>query len=133
MKGIDQLIIPDVRYAPDHEWARLEGDRVRVGISDYAQDQLGDIVYVELPRVGDTFERGEVFGTVESVKAVSELYMPVGGEILAVNPALEGSPELVNTDPYHEGWMIDVKPGDLKELDALMSQNAYVRMLKGLD
>lgn len=133
MKEISELIIPDVRYAPDHEWARLEGDRVRVGISDYAQDQLGDIVYVELPQVGDTFKKGEVFGTVESVKAVSELYMPVGGEILAVNTALEGSPEWVNTDPYDQGWMIDVKPGDLQELDALMSQNAYVRMLKGID
>jgi glycine cleavage system H protein len=133
MKEIGELIIPDVRYAPDHEWARLEGDRVRIGISDYAQDQLGDIVYVELPQVGDTFKQGEVFGTVESVKAVSELYMPVSGEILAVNMALEGTPELVNTDPYNEGWMIDVKPLELKEMDALMSQNAYVRMLKGLD
>ena len=121
MKDISELNLPnDVRYAEDHEWVKGEGERARVGISDYAQDQLGDIVFVELPRLGDTFAKGEQFGTVESVKAVSELYMPVGGEILALNKALEESPEMVNKDPYGEGWMIAIKPSDPSELETLM-------------
>ena len=132
MKEISDLNLPeDVRYTEDHEWARPEGDKIKAGISDYAQDQLGDIVFVELPEVGDTFEAGEEFGTVESVKAVSELYMPVGGEILAINLDLEESPELVNESPYNDGWMIEVKPGDPAELDALMTSNTYLEMLKG--
>ncbi len=134
MKEINELNLPDeLRYAEDHEWARLERDKVRVGISDYAQEQLGDIVFVELPKVGDTFQKGEVFGTVESVKAVSELYMPVGGEILAVNTALEKLPELVNSDPYTDGWMIEIAPEDAAEMDTLMDKNAYLAMLKGTD
>ena len=132
MKEIGELIIPgDARYAEDHEWARLEGDEVRIGINDYAQDQLGDIVFVELPQVGDTFEKGEEFGTVESVKAVSELYMPVGGEIVAVNDNLEDAPEMVNQEPYEGGWMILVKPGDQDEWDDLMTRAAYLDLLKG--
>lgn len=132
MKEISDLNLPeDVRYTEDHEWARPEGDKIKAGISDYAQDQLGDIVFVELPEVGDTFEAGEEFGTVESVKAVSELYMPVGGEILAVNLDLEETPELVNESPYNDGWMIEVKPDDPAELDALMTSNTYLEMLKG--
>ncbi|MDD2316455.1 MAG: glycine cleavage system protein GcvH [Desulfobacterales bacterium] len=131
MKEIDDLTIPDLRFAQDHEWAKLEDGRVRVGISDYAQDQLGDVVYVELPQAGETFEQGAVFGTVESVKAVSELYMPVGGRILAVNEKLEGAPELVNTDPYGDGWMIVVEPADLRQLDALMNSAQYLAVLKG--
>ncbi len=132
MKEISDLILPDdVRYAEDHEWARLEGEKVRVGIDDYAQDQLGDIVFVELPQVGDTFEKDEEFGTVESVKAVSELYMPVGGEIIAVNTALEESPELINSDPYDDGWMIEVMPSDPDDWDALMTIDAYIEVLKG--
>lgn len=122
----------DFRYAEDHEWARSDGDDVRIGVSDYAQDQLGDIVFVELPQVGDTFSKGKEFGTVESVKAVAELYMPIGGEIIAVNKALEDSPELLNKSPYQEGWIIQVKPSDPSELDALMTKAAYVEMLKGL-
>lgn len=130
MKSIDELNLPeDCRYTQDHEWARPEGDKVRVGISDYAQDQLDDIVFVELPQVGDTFEKGQEFGTVESVKAVSELYMPVGGEVIAINPALEDSPQLVNESPYGEGWMIDVKPADPTEMDALLNKQAYLEML----
>jgi glycine cleavage system H protein len=133
MKEITELELPDeVRYAEDHEWAKSEGEDVRVGLSDYAQDQLGDIVFVELPRPGDTFSKGQEFGTVESVKAVAELYMPIGGEILAVNKGLEDSPELLNKSPYQEGWIIQVKPSDPSELDALMSKPAYVEMLKGL-
>ena len=132
MKEISQLILPDdVRYAEDHEWARPEGEKVRIGIDDYAQDQLGDVVFVELPQVGDTFAKDEEFGTVESVKAVSELYMPIGGKILAVNTALEDSPELVNSDPYDGGWMIDVIPSDPDDWDALMTKDAYIEALKG--
>ncbi len=133
MKEIDELNLPDdVRYAEDHEWIRSEGDKVRIGINDYAQDQLGDIVFVELPQSGDTFEKGEEFGTVESVKAVSELYIPIGGEILSVNTALEESPDLVNQSPYNDGWMIEVKPSNSAELEALITRDAYLEMLKGL-
>jgi glycine cleavage system H protein len=121
----------DVRYAEDHEWARSEGDALRIGISDYAQDQLGDIVFVELPQAGDRFEKGDEFGTVESVKAVSELFMPLAGEITAVNNALEDAPELVNTAPYTEGWMVEVRPDDPSALDSLMDRDAYLDMLKG--
>ena len=107
MKEISELSLPDdLRYAEDHEWVRPEGEEVTIGINDYAEDQLGDIVFVELPQVGDTFEKGDEFGTVESVKAVAELYMPIGGEILKINTALEDSPELVNKNPYNDGWMM---------------------------
>ena len=132
MKEISQLNLPDdLRYAEDHEWARSEGGNIRIGIDDYAQDQLGDIVYVDLPQTGDTFAKGEEFGSVESVKAVSELYLPVGGEIIEINTKLEDSPELVNGGPYDDGWMVLVKPDDPAELDALMDKNAYLEMLKG--
>jgi len=134
MKEINELNLPnDVRYAEDHEWSRTEGDRVRIGLSDYAQDQLGDIVFVELPQLGDSFEKGEEFGTVESVKAVAELYMPFGGEILSVNSALENSPELINEKPYKDGWMIEVKPSEPSELDSLMTKGDYLEMLKGIE
>jgi glycine cleavage system H protein len=133
MKEINELVLPDdMRYAEDHEWARSKGDGVRVGISDYAQDQLGDIVFVELPEVGATLAKGEEFGTVESVKAVSELFMPIGGEVLAVNTALEDAPENVNSSPYDQGWMLEIKPSDPGEMDALMTKDAYLEMLKGL-
>jgi glycine cleavage system H protein len=132
MKEISELNFPeDLRYAEDHEWAKAKGEAVVVGISDYAQDQLGDVVFVELPQVGDTFSKGDEFGTVESVKAVSELYMPVSGEIAAVNTALEDAPELVNNEPYGGGWMIEVKVQDTGELDGLMARDAYLDMLKG--
>ena len=132
MKEIDELNLPDdLRYATDHEWTRLEGDKVKIGIDDYAQDQLGDIVFVELPEVGATFSKGEEFGTVESVKAVSELFIPIGGEILAINTSLEETPEHVNNSPYEDGWMIEIKPSDVAEIDALMDKEAYIKMLKG--
>ena len=132
MKEINELVLPeDVRYSEDHEWARSEGDKIRSGISDYAQDQLGDIVFVELPEVGESFEADAEFGTVESVKAVSELYMPVGGEIVAVNTALEDAPEMVNNSPYEDGWMVDIKPSNSSEVDQLMDKNAYLEKLKG--
>ncbi|MCK4389293.1 MAG: glycine cleavage system protein GcvH [Desulfobacterales bacterium] len=134
MKEISELNLPDnIRYTEDHEWARLEGDKVRVGLDDYAQDQLGDIVFVELPQVGDTFKQGEEFATVESVKAVCECYLPVGGEIIAVNSALEESPELVNKSPYGDGWMVEVNPSDLSEMDSLMTNIACLEKLKGAE
>jgi len=134
MKEINDLNLPEnVRYTEDHEWTGPEGDMLKVGISDYAQDQLGDIVFVELPRVGDTFGKGEEFGTVESVKAVSELYMPVGGEIVSLNTELADTPELVNTDPYQDGWMIEIRPDNPEEIDALMTREAYLEILKGLE
>ena len=132
MKEINDLNLPDdIRYAESHEWAKAEGDSVKVGISDYAQDQLGDIVFVEMPEVGETYDKGAEFGTVESVKAVSELYMPVGGEIVAVNGALEDAPELINNTPYTDGWMIEVKPDDQKALAGLLTKDAYLTSLKG--
>ena len=132
MKDISELNFPDdIRYAESHEWARAEGETVKVGITDYAQDQLGDIVFVELPEVGENFDKGAEFGTVESVKAVSELYMPIGGEIMAVNSALEDAPERVNDTPYAEGWMLEVKPQNASELDSLMDKQAYLASLKG--
>ena len=131
MKEISELNFRDhVRYAADHEWARPEGDKVRVGLDDYAQDQLGDIVFVELPQVGDTFKQGEEFATVESVKAVCECYLPVGGEILAVNSALEESPELINKSPYGDGWMVDVNPRDESEMETLMTNTACLEKLQ---
>jgi len=134
MKEISELNLPDdIRYAEDHEWARPEGDKLRVGLDDYAQDQLGDIVFVELPQVGDTFKQGEEFATVESVKAVSECYLPVAGQIIAVNTAIEESPELVNKSPYGDGWFVEVNPSDLSEMDALMTNEAYLGKLKGAE
>jgi glycine cleavage system H protein len=132
VKEISELNLPeDVRYAEDHEWVRIEGGKARIGISDYAQDQLGDIVFVELPEVGSKLARGDEFGTVESVKAVSELYMPVGGEVVSVNKGLEDAPELVNNAPYEKGWMIEIAPEDPSEADSLMDQAAYLKMLEG--
>ena len=132
MKAISELNLPEeVRYTDDHEWAKNNGETVRIGISDYAQDQLGDIVFVELPEVGSTFEKGDEFGTVESVKAVSELYMPMGGEVTAVNDTLTDEPERVNSDPYKDGWMMDIKASDPTELDALKTRADYLEMLKG--
>jgi glycine cleavage system H protein len=133
MKEIAELEVPEnLRYAKDHEWAWERDGKVRVGISDYAQDQLGDIVFVELPQVGSSLSKGEQFGTVESVKAVAELFMPLAGRILAVNKALEESPEIVNKDPYKEGWMIEVTPSDPSEMEILMTKETYLQMLKGL-
>jgi glycine cleavage system H protein len=134
MKEISELNLPDdVRYAQDHEWARLEGEQVTIGISDYAQDQLGDVVFVELPKVGDKLAKEAAFGTVESVKAVNELFMPLGGEITGINTSLTDSPEFVNTSPYQDGWMIKIKPDRPEDLDNLMTKGDYLTMLKGLE
>lgn len=132
MKEINELNLPeDVKYTKDHEWAKAEGDTVTIGINDYAQDQLGEIVFVEMPAVGDSFSAEDEFGSVESVKAVSEMYMPVSGEILAVNEDLEDAPEKVNEDCYQSGWIVKIKASDLSEIDALMDKAAYLEMLKG--
>ena len=131
MKELNELHLPDdIRYTDEHEWARITGDIDRVGVSDYAQDQLGDIVFVELPAVGDTIARGEVFGTLESVKAVSELYLPLSGEVVAVNTALTDAPELINQDPY-AAWIIEVRPTDAGEYDQLLTAAAYLDLLRG--
>jgi glycine cleavage system H protein len=131
MKEMDELNLPeDLRYTKDHEWAKADGDTIKIGISDYAQDQLGDIVFVEMPSVGDSFEEGDEFGTLESVKAVSELYAPINGEVVAVNEALEDAPESLNQDPYG-GWIVEIKPADMAELDNLLDRAAYLAVLKG--
>ncbi len=115
----------DLRYTREHEWARRKGTAVVVGITDFAQDQLGDVVYVELPDVGDAVKKGESFGVVESTKAVSELFSPVTGKVIEVNDPLGDAPETINDDPYEEGWMIVVEPSDSKELESLMDAKAY--------
>jgi len=115
----------DLLYSQDHEWVRVEGEEAVLGISDYAQDQLSDVVYVELPEEGDAFERGDVFAVVESVKTASDVYTPLSGEILEINEALEDSPELVNQDPYGEAWFVRISLQDPAELDELMDAEAY--------
>lgn len=132
MKDLSELKFPaELGYVDSHEWVRGEDGRARVGITDYAQDQLGDVVYVELPAVGTSLAKGAPFGSVESVKAVSELYMPIGGTVVEVNTALENSPELVNTSPYEQGWMIAVEPSQPEDLKGLLSVQAYRDKLKG--
>lgn len=115
----------DLRYTRDHEWVRLDGDEATVGITQYAADQLGDIVFVELPEAGRTLEGSRPFGVVESVKAVSDLFAPIAGEVAAVNEALTGAPELVNSDPYGEGWMVRLRISDPGALDDLLDAAAY--------
>jgi glycine cleavage system H protein len=132
MKELSELNFPDdVMYTDDHEWTKEDNGETIIGISDYAQDQLGDIVFVELPQVGETFEKGDEFGTVESVKAVSELFLPVSGEVVAINETLDDTPELVNNEPYTGGWMLRVKLSDTSEMDQLMNKSAYLESLKG--
>ena len=113
------------RYAETHEWVRVEGDLATAGITDYAQSQLSDVVYVELPEVGDVFDKGEVFATVESVKTAADCYMPIGGEITEVNEELSGAPALVNEDAFGKGWFVQFNPSDLSELDGLMTPEEY--------
>lgn len=122
-----------VKYAKNHEWAREEDGGLVVGISDYAQDSLGDVVFVELPEVGDTYEQGETFGVVESVKAASDIYMPVAGEVTAVNEELGAQPDKVNKDPFGEGWLVKITPSDSSQLDSLMSPAEYKTYTEGLD
>ncbi len=119
----------ELKYTKDHEWIRIEGDIATVGITDFAQGELGDIVYVEIETVGETVAREEVFGTVEAVKTVSDLFMPLTGEVLELNSKLEGEPELVNKDPYGDGWMVKVKISDMSEVDGLLSADAYKTLI----
>ena len=115
----------NLKYSKDHEWIRVEGDEAYVGITDFAQSQLGDIVFVDVTSVGETLAAHEVFGTIEAVKTVSDAFLPVGGEVLEFNDALEADPALVNTDPYGEGWMVKIRMTDPAELDALLSAEGY--------
>jgi glycine cleavage system H protein len=119
----------DLRYTTTHEWVRPEGDRVVIGITDYAQHELGDVIYLELPEVGRNLSAGEMFGTVESVKAVSDLYAPLSGEVVDVNAELPNRPEAVNQSPYDRGWMIALRPADPSELERLLDSAAYVAQL----
>ena len=115
----------NIKYTSEHEWIRIEGDEAYVGITDYAQDQLGDIVFIDIPSVGETLEQGEVFGTIEVVKTVSDLFLPVAGEVLEQNEALADNPELVNKDPYGEGWLIKIKPNNVADVEGLLDAAAY--------
>ncbi|MBE7640733.1 MULTISPECIES: glycine cleavage system protein GcvH [Salegentibacter] len=119
----------DLKYTKDHEWIRVEGDTVTIGITDFAQSELGDIVYVEVETLDETLDKEEVFGTVEAVKTVSDLYLPISGEIIEFNESLEDEPEKVNSDPYGEGWMIKVKFSDESQLEELLSADAYKEIL----
>jgi glycine cleavage system H protein len=119
----------NLKYTKDHEWIDVAGDRGKVGITDYAQQQLGDVVYLDLPEVGDRLKQGQSFGTIESVKAVSELYSPVTGEVVEVNAALKDKPEQVNTDP-HSSWMVVIKLGDPGEAGALLDASQYEALVK---
>lgn len=115
----------DLKYTSDHEWIKVDGDVVTIGITDFAQSELGDIVYVEIETEGESLDKGEVFGTVEAVKTVSDLFMPIKGEVIEFNEGIESDPESVNSDPYGAGWMIKVKVLDPKDLDALLTAEAY--------
>ncbi|MFH2093921.1 MAG: glycine cleavage system protein GcvH [Pseudomonadota bacterium] len=132
MKELDDLNLPDdIKYTKDHEWAKKEQDLVTIGINDYAQDQLGEIVFVELPEIGSSFSQADEFASVESVKAVSEIYLPLSGEIVQINTALEDAPELVNESCYDDGWLVKIKLSDPEQMDGLMDKDAYLKMLKG--
>lgn len=119
----------DIRYTSEHEWIRVEDDEAFVGITDYAQSELGEIVFIDVPTLGETVKQGEVFGSIEAVKTVSDLNMPVTGEVLEINSALDAQPELVNNDPYGEGWIIRIAVKDAAELESLMDAKAYQAIL----
>jgi glycine cleavage system H protein len=122
----------EFKFTKEHEWVKVAGDTATVGISDYAQKELGDVVYVELPQVGDNFEQGDPCSNIESVKAVSDIYAPISGEIEEVNDALEDKPELINQEPYGAGWIFKMKIGDSAELDGLLNHDQYEEYLKGI-
>jgi glycine cleavage system H protein len=124
--------LPDqLRYSADHEWISRDGSRVRIGITDYAQDSLGDVVFVQLPTVGDSFAAGDTIGEVESTKSVSDIYAPVSGSVVAVNDALADSPQLLNDDPYGEGWICEVELADAGQIDGLLDAAAYGILIEG--
>ena len=119
----------NIKYTSEHEWIRLEGDLAYIGITDYAQDQLGDIVFVDIQTVGETLNAGDVFGTIEVVKTISDIFLPVGGEVLEQNEALADQPELVNQDPYGEGWLVKIKPAADADFDSLLSAEDYKKLI----
>ncbi|MEE4117239.1 MAG: glycine cleavage system protein GcvH [Marinilabiliaceae bacterium] len=119
----------NLKYTKDHEWIRVEGDTAFVGITDFAQGELGDVVFVEIETEGETLDKEEVFGTIEAVKTVSDMFMPVGGEVIEVNPAIEDSPDVVNKDPFGKGWMIKMKISDASELDELLTAEEYKELI----
>ena len=119
----------NLKYTKDHEWLRTEGETGYIGITDFAQGELGDIVFIEVETAGETLKKGDVFGTIEAVKTVSDMFMPVGGEVLEVNPVLEDSPDLVNKDPYGQGWMVRIRITDPSEVEALLSAESYKAIL----
>jgi len=122
--------IPDnLKYTKDHEWIKANGDEAIVGVTDYAQNELGDIVFIEVETVGETLDKEETFGTIEAVKTVSDMFMPVSGEVLEFNESLEQNPEIVNSDPYGKGWIIKIKMSDLSELDGLLDAAAYKELI----
>ena len=124
-------IIKDLKYSNDHEWIRLDGDHVSIGITDHAQDSLGEIVFVELPKVGDVLEKSSIFGAVESTKSVSDLYTPVAGTVTEVNASVENEPELINSSPYSEGWMIKISPTNVADIETLLSSEEYKNLIDG--
>lgn len=119
----------DLKYTKDHEWIRLEGDIAFVGVTDYAQGELGDIVFIEVETVGETLEEGETFGSIEAVKTVSDLFMPIAGEVIEFNQDLNSTPELINKDPYGDGWIVKVKPEDINSIRNLLDPEAYKELL----
>ena len=121
----------DLRYTKDHEWARKAGAMVQVGVTAHAQEALGDVVYVELPKLGDSVTAGKPFGVIESTKAVSELFSPLSGKVVRVNEALASSPQTINSDPYGEGWIVEIEPSEPSQLESLLSASAYTDLLKG--
>tara|TARA_Y100001970_G_scaffold224528_1_gene276780 strand:- start:31183 stop:31569 length:387 start_codon:yes stop_codon:yes gene_type:complete len=121
----------DLKYSSEHEWVKVEGEHVSVGITDHAQDSLGEIVFVELPQVGDTLEKSSIFGAVESTKSVSDLYSPIAGTVLEVNSSIENEPDLINSSPYDKGWMIKITPSSSSDLDKLLSSEEYKNLING--
>lgn len=119
----------DLKYTAEHEWIRIDGDEAVVGVTEFAQGELGDVVFLEIETEGESLAKGEIFGTIEAVKTVSDLYMPLDGEVVLVNPALEDAPELINSSPFEEGWMIRIKLSNAAQLDDLMSAEAYAELI----
>lgn len=130
MKSIDALKFPeDCRYTPEHVWVRVDGDELVVGISDFAQDQLGELAFVDMPAPGDALETGGEFGTVESVKSVNQLFVPVAGEVTGINETLESTPTLINVAPYGDGWIVRMRPHNMADVEALLTSTAYTATL----
>ena len=119
----------DLKYTAEHEWIRIEGDEAVIGVTDFAQGELGDVVFLEIETEGESLAKGEIFGTIEAVKTVSDLYMPLDGKVMEVNPALEDKPELINSNPFDEGWMIRLKLSDTSQLENLLSAEAYTELI----